>query len=458
MHDHDVKIRWKNFRSFKDTGWLSIKPITIFIGPNNAGKTSVLAPFLLLNQTLASQDPDCALITRGNLIDVGNYKDYIHKHELDLPLSFGLCYRIPNTKEASKKRSKKDSKKDSPFDLGGISVQFQHNNVKDIQLNRFNILNISERIHIARTRTKTNRFSLSGEIRPSEMHKQERMALLKDVPTNFFFTAPTVIRELPSNMFGNRGFVDAPMISNSFSRYIFTVSWLYSSLKIFFDPLSYLGPLRAWPQRYYEAMSEHRNAVGLKGEYTAAVLKGNPQIFDSLNNWVKTFGFGNTIEVNSLTKDIDNLFNISFVDEQGEKTNIADAGFGVSQLLPLLVQALTIEGESIFIAEQPEIHLNPKLQVSLADLFVYVAKQGKRVVLETHSEHLLLRLRRLIAEDKISSNQVALYFVEKEGMVSKIREVPIHNNGYIPNDQWPKDFFQEALNESLGLASAQIGQ
>jgi len=119
------------------------------------------------------------------------------------------------------------------------------------------------------------------------------------------------------------------------------------------------------------------------------------------------------------------------------------------------VQALTADPNSLTIAEQPEIHLNPRLQYLLADLFVEMANTEHRVIVETHSEHLLLRLRRLIAEKVIQSDKIAIYFVERIDGKSTVRQIPLEANGNIPSDQWPQGFFEDTLKESLALASAQ---
>ena len=71
FHVDDYQIRWKNFRAFKDTGWLTIRPLTVLIGPNNAGKTSILSPLLIMSQTVRSPDTQTPLISRGPLVDSG---------------------------------------------------------------------------------------------------------------------------------------------------------------------------------------------------------------------------------------------------------------------------------------------------------------------------------------------------------------------------------------------------
>ena len=147
--------------------------------------------------------------------------------------------------------------------------------------------------------------------------------------------------------------------------------------------------------------------------------------------------------------------NLSSIRTKGLSVNFADTGFGLSQVLPLIVQGLYDPADGLIIAEQPEIHLNPKLQGKLADLFVYMANSGKGVIVETHSEHLLLRLRRLIAEKKINTENVAIYFIEKEDDISTAKMIPIKDNGHIDPNLWPKGFFEDSLHEAFQLATIQ---
>ena len=173
---------------------------------------------------------------------------------------------------------------------------------------------------------------------------------------------------------------------------------------------------------------------------------------NEIDAWVRRFGFGKGLAINELSKD---LFSIVVETEAGRKDNLADVGFGISQVLPLIVQAIAAPEESLTIAEQPEIHLNPKLQGVLAELFVEMANADHRVVVETHSEHLLLRLRTLVAQGEIDSRKVAIYFVEKKGEHSTIRHIPLEANGHVQPAEWPDGFFGDTLQESLALASSQ---
>ena len=448
MHEYDIQIRWRNFRSFRDTGWLKIKPITVVIGPNNAGKTSILAPLLLLNQTLTSRDAHRALITRGHLIDAGSYADLIHNHDTDLSLSLTIGFHLHD------QDGDEDVEDVGDCPPGALEVAFDYSEENGIQLRMYKVYDVFRRRYFSRRRNPSGTFSLDGLVTMRNMSTEERRRLRKTRPTNFFFSpSSTLVREPHSKTSDGRARRPQEFTSQ-FSEYLMSINHVHMELCELFFSLSYLGPIRAWPKRYYEILNEDRMTVGPRGEFAAALLHDNHSIQERLDHWIQEFGFGGGIEFSRITGD---FFEVGFADAGGHVTNIADAGFGASQLLPLVAQALATDEGEVLVAEQPEIHLNPRLQGTLADLFVEVAQGGGRVVVETHSEHLLLRLRRLVAEGAISPDKVGLYFVEREDGLSSIREVPIRVNGHIAREEWPRGFFEDALRESLALATAQIG-
>ena len=93
LHVH-YEVCWKNYRAFEDTSWLTIRPLTILIGSNNSGKTSIISPILLMSQTISSRDAMTPLVTRGLLADAGIFKDIIHNHDTSKSLFFGFRYHV----------------------------------------------------------------------------------------------------------------------------------------------------------------------------------------------------------------------------------------------------------------------------------------------------------------------------------------------------------------------------
>jgi hypothetical protein len=126
-----------------------------------------------------------------------------------------------------------------------------------------------------------------------------------------------------------------------------------------------------------------------------------------------------------------------------------DVGIGISQVLPVLVLAYGSQGK-LLAMEQPEIHLHPALQAELGDVFIEAAfgERQNTFILETHSEHLILRLMRRIREGKIRPDDVGVIFVEPLARGSRFIELRIDEDGDFI-DEWPGGFFEESFHEKF---------
>lgn len=132
---------------------------------------------------------------------------------------------------------------------------------------------------------------------------------------------------------------------------------------------------------------------------------------------------------------------------------ITDVGFGVSQILPVLTLCYYVPEGSTLLIEQPEIHLHPNVQAGLADVFVdAIKKRNIQIILESHSEHLLRRLQRRIAEEKILGKEVSLYFCENNKNESELLGLDLDIFGNITN--WPKNFFGDEMGEFSAINNA----
>ncbi len=131
---------------------------------------------------------------------------------------------------------------------------------------------------------------------------------------------------------------------------------------------------------------------------------------------------------------------------------LPDVGFGVSQVLPVLVLCYYADEGSTLIIEQPELHLHPAAQSELADVLIDVVKKRRmQIIVESHSEHLLRRLQRRIAEEEFKAGDAALYFCEIDNGTSKITPLEINDEGFIEN--WPKDFFGDEMGELAAITA-----
>jgi predicted ATPase len=451
------EVRWKNFRGFRDTGWVKIRPVTILIGANATGKTSFLAPLLLLKQTIESSDSTLGLKTIGDYFNAGIYKNLIFAHDPKKELSFAI--RFGSVKNPDKTEKIRPVGTYAPaevsFDFTGAS------GAEAPLLKRYTVRDGFGRVMVRRTRLQSGRFSVQS-INFSKSKSLLSEYIRQSPPERFLFTAEAAFKQrvIKETNLGKKVTKSEEKklnlrISKAEDEYISVVTFVNAHIKTLLHEISYLGPLSEHPRRMYELSGEVPQSVGSRGEYAPEILfrRRNTKLRRIVDNWISRFDLGFHLNCNELTEG---AFNITLNrSEKSPKVNIADTGFGLSQILPLVVQGFYAPKRSLIISEQPEIHLNPRLQTLLAELFCDIAARDVGSLVETHSEHMLLTLRKLIAEKRIKETDVAVYYTEKNGDYTEIRSVPIAANGHIKLEDWPQGFFGEALQESLALAAAQ---
>ena len=384
----DYEVRWKNFKGFKDTNWIKIKPITIILGTNNSGKSSFLSPLLLMNQTLNSRDPYLPILTKGPLIDNGSIKEIFKDYNVHKEVFFGFRYHVHDPDPNEK------LEEIGTYPPGAFEVTLgSKNEGKELVVKSQTIYDIYKRMYVQLKMGEDGKYELKG-LNKSKLQKIEKESIANSKPINFLFSPNNFINNIRNMDMKNEKDLDKKIskkqFSEEFSELLRSVSANYSESIDILGNLSFIGPIRQNPRRVYEVTGESQDTVGSRGENIGNLLNENFNNIESeLNEWISKFGFGDRIIFRNL---YENFYSLEF--QEGERfSTIANVGFGASQILPLIVQALISSDGALTIAEQPEIHLNPRLQGVLADLFAYMAKRDQRLVVETHSEHLLLRLR-----------------------------------------------------------------
>ncbi len=238
-----------------------------------------------------------------------------------------------------------------------------------------------------------------------------------------------------------------------------------------FNRVFYLGPLREYPQRDYTWGGERPQDVGRRGELAVAAMlasrerptikvgRGNrptKTVEERVAIWMRDLGLIHDFSLRAIAENRKSYEVRVRRTPRSPEVLITDVGFGVSQILPVLVLCYYAPEGATIILEQPEIHLHPSVQAGLADIFIDAMKtRNIQIILESHSEHLLRRLQRRIAEEVLGPNQAALYFctTDKQGR-SQLQNLELDLFGNIIN--WPKDFFGDEFGDIAAMQEAAL--
>ncbi|GAA2540716.1 hypothetical protein GCM10009860_21890 [Microbacterium mitrae] len=219
--------------------------------------------------------------------------------------------------------------------------------------------------------------------------------------------------------------------------------------------VQYLGPLRDEPRVVWNHWNELARGlpVGTRGEFSAAVLSrgdsslvnyqtpaGEPRIAPlsvAVNQWLAHLEIGDDVVARPQGK-----LGVGFdLQINGQTRDLTSVGVGVSQALPLLVGLLRSPHASVFIVEQPELHLHPAVQARLAD-FLLRARPDVSLIVETHSEAFITRIRRRAAEGILRPHAVDITFVEPSAHGAIARKLGLTEFGDL--DEWPAGFLSSA--------------
>jgi len=238
---------------------------------------------------------------------------------------------------------------------------------------------------------------------------------------------------------------------------------VFKEIKNMFESLhggiNYTAPIRSFPERYYasdkvENISSHDNFIG---KNVPEILYETKDLLGNVNNWFKKLDIPYTLDISchSVSDEL-KIYLTKIENQQGISVTPVDVGFGISQILPIIINSLSCM-QMTLLMEQPEIHLHPKLQTELGDLLIYSAKNnGNTVLVETHSEHLLLRILRRIRETTagtlkdsglaLTPKDVSILYIEAADRGSIVYELRVDDQGEFI-DKWPQGFFDERLAE-----------
>jgi predicted ATPase len=438
-------LRIKNFKAWKDTGPIRLAPLTIVFGANSAGKSSLGHLLLALKQTAMSVDRKQALHLGDDnaLIDLGTFTECIHNHDLESPLKFRLGWQLPSDLEikdpVSKTRYRGDELRLTVELLADAQQQ------PKVQIMEYDLLKEGESIlTINYSLDEENKFHLASE--QYEFVRTKGRGWPLDAPNKFYR-----LSDQSRARFQNAEFMtDLALQTEAALGRIF-----------------YLGPLRDHPKRIYSWSGETPESVGQKGESTiSAILAASNQgrllnrgprkwtaRFDQfIAQWLKDLGIIEDFSVKAVASGRKEYEVLLKTHSSASEVKLTDVGFGVSQVLPALVQAFYTEPNSTVWMEQPEIHLHPQVQAELADVFISAIQSREngeerkaQMIIESHSEHFLNRLLRRVAEGVLSPEDIAIYFCRRSGESTDMEPLKLNEFGDIEN--WPPNFFGDEMED-----------
>ena len=406
-----TELRAQNFKSWQDTGALHFAPLTGFFGANSSGKTSILQVLLMLKQTVeqpSDWNEPLYFGNEGSPVNLGNFNDIIHKHKQDLSLNISVSWRTPEQIDI----------RSNLTDSLSFSTVIVKNKYGDTELEGF--------------RYTFGKYNVGIEWTP-----QGYKLINNNIPATLFRCYGLVS---PSN-YGEDYLSLQEAFENLFSRIL------------------YLGPLREYPRRSYPWKGDHPKGIGQYGEKMVPAtlssrIRGLPTD-EQIPKWLQQLELIDSYDVRPLSDTGGKYECLVKQYKDGPEVPLTDVGFGVSQVLPVLILCYYAPEGSILILEQPEAHLHPKVQSELADVLIDVVKnRNVQIILESHSENLLLRLMRRIAEEDISVDQTALYFCQIDDGTSEIERLDMDEYGNIRN--WPQDFFGDATGELIKKTKAEM--
>lgn len=486
-------IRLKNYRCFRDTGCINLKPINVLLGANSSGKSSLLKFFPLLKQSMGIR-LNGVFRWLGNDVDFKDFKNTVLKGENVIEIE----YKIEKLPLSMRVRS-------SEFVLRNIVVSFTIV-AKDDHFDRMTKLSLrygEAKIDIIYDEGKKTEVIVNGEstkqLNGLEISNHRVDATFERLyfkyKDNLYSHYPSIyldrIYQITKNIDGclsqrrnhrifevfpfdyeyfkkgilgiNKKEVDETTLQALFRcATIYNINVLIDSLNIhlirFSNQVVYVKPLRATIERYYRFQNLDMDDIDSDGTNLPMFLYNIPTIaLEELRRWLRDF-FNLDLKIDPLEGHIELLISENSKDYR----NPVDLGFGYTQLLPILViiwktvfldanrtskKNRTYFNNTVLI-EQPELHLHPRFQKKFANMLSAMVALCKklelnvRFIVETHSESILNSLGENVENKLIFPEDINVLLVEQDVRgISNIISTTYTETGYLEN--WPKHFLED---------------
>ena len=505
-----------NFKGVSEFSRIDIKPITLLFGPNSSGKSTLLQALVYANEILNKNnlDPDYTSIG-GEIMDLGGFENIIHKHDKSNKIIIGIELDVSDTDLPDSRGDAYDEeliqeglgdlivpKTDdflSNLDVVECQITIAWDDSKhkvyveslEYIANGHLITRISSKSDL--TNTRITYFDFSHPIFESDEDIDWVTYFIDSgISEKFIASFPDVsipiygcIGAIPQNGEHLQLLRDAAGVERLSMESTITYGFIatlinrllggsISLIRERLERLVYIGPLREVPERdmnYRRSPDMSRWARGMAA--WDILHKADKRLLEEVNHWLSDENRLNSgyivnnyqyrelpVDKNIDDVEIDSLpirtrFTLKEIQNNIE-VYPRDVGVGISQVIPVIVAAIALRS-SVIAIEQPELHIHPALQVSLGDLFAAKAKDNDSLfLLETHSEHLMLRLLRRVREKSqnelpefapsLSPDDISVIYVQNTDKGVSFSQIRIDEEGEFI-DRWPKGFFGERAEE-----------
>lgn len=452
-------LQIKNFKCWEDTGKIELAPMTLFFGANSSGKSSIGQFLMMLKQTVSQMNSKIALYpgNQDTAVDLGASHDIVYNRDTNNTIEFFYDFDCINDVVSD------------PYS----GVEYEYNNIYfdcavgfDKNTEELQALSMNYSLYDLNKNNEEELLSVWMEKKKGGKKGQyivstDGYELIKTKGRPFELGAPGKFYAFP----------DEVVVSYQNADFIKQIALAHEK---FFGSVYYLGPMRMKSSRLYTWNGDRPESVGIVGEDTIPALLAAQQrrynfgfkqpgksLQEVLANALLSMGLISSFEVSRIAEGRREYEVKVSVGTSTQLVDLPDVGFGISQVLPVLVQMYYAPPGSIIIMEQPEIHLHPSAQAALADVMLDALKareggkeRGIQLIIETHSEHFLRRLQRRIAEDESNSltEKTSAYFVDNGSNAATLNKLDLDNFGTIRN--WPKHFFGDDMGDIAATSRA----
>lgn len=442
----------KNFRGFKSAEDIKLAPLTFLVGPNSAGKSTISNALLFVAQSnMLEEFLDRSLSPEwiGRFVDLGSFKENVFNH--NVRLSVQVCVDVSINPKGDYWFSPegddrilgyrfkiRSSDKDTSGKMRSVEI-VDHTSDQCLLIEIDPSLNNNITLYVHNRK---------------ETFSPRREFYYRDLRGRISVIVEKLVQTQASSLYGK------------LSGWRRIISHLRSNAtRYFMTGTSRVSSGRLGPRRWYVPQNQGQPQIFQRGAAAPLYENLSPELVrDALQSRTIRRGRRRGVKPISAENVLDDLQIADRIDVQnytpyhsmihardnitGVQSNIADIGYGASQVLPVIA-ACTVDTTSLLVVEQPEVHLHPKAQGTIGELLCHTSKY-RQVIVETHSEHLINRARILVARGEIDAKDVAINYVYRNKSGSHTVHIPLGTDGEF-GAEWPSGFFDERYEDTMTL-------